>query len=256
MYQKFNTHSKALRNRIEAHNKFGSKDLNQWIFDQIDVQPGNAILDIGCGRGKQSIDLAQLVGTLGKISSVDISEESISTLKQVAEEKKLSNINTYISDIDTVFDKLEDSTFNFIISSYALYYTKDARKMIQNIYDHLNQNGAVFFCGPSKQNNQEIKDFHYSIKEETQPPHTFASIFMEENGAQLVKEIFGNIEIFQFDNQLDFDSAESLYTYWSSYNLYDASIDQLFKDTAEKHFETNNIFTTTKRVIGVKATKN
>ena len=53
---------------------------------------------------------------------------------------------------------------------------------------------------------------------------------------------------------MQFDSADALYNYWSSYNLYDSRLDAAFKEAANKHFKKNDVFETIKRVIGVKAT--
>src|ERR1019366_9952964 len=83
---------------------------------------------------------------------------------------------------------------------------------------------ALFFCGPSQRNNGELKEFHDSLwgrADRPVPATKGAAPFMEATGPDLVNEIFGNAEIFHFENPLRFDSPEALYSYWSSYNLYD-----------------------------------
>ncbi len=255
MYQKFNTHSKALDNRIKAHGKYGSRDLNSWIFNSVKVAPGQVVMDLGCGRGKQTMDIAAKVGTKGHVTSVDLSKESLDHLLATALEKKLHNIETYHSDIDNIFKVHGLKRYDAMISSYALYYTHNPEQTIKNIYRKLKPGGKLFFCGPSKQNNAEIKNFHYKIKGGDIPPHTFASIFMEETGLQAVNKVFGKSKVLSFDNTLSFDSAEALYNYWSSYNLYDKSIDKAFKTAAAAHFKDNKNFITKKRVVGVLAVK-
>jgi hypothetical protein len=78
---------------------------------------------------------------------------------------------------------------------------------------------------------------------------------MEEAGQRLAQEIFGFIDVFTFENRLVFDSAGALYSYWSSYNLYDQGLDSEFRSAAAKYFETHRVFETQKRVIGVKTVK-
>ena len=39
--------------RIDIHKKYGSRDIDQWMLHLLDPQKGSAILDVGCGSGKQ-----------------------------------------------------------------------------------------------------------------------------------------------------------------------------------------------------------
>ena len=78
---------------------------------------------------------------------------------------------------------------------------------------------------------------------------------MEGIGQRLVREVFRKVEVTSFENPLRFNSAEALYAYWSSYNLYEDELDESFKATAAEHFNRNSVFITKKRVIGVKAIK-
>ena len=67
--------------------------------------------------------------------------------------------------------------------------------------------------------------------------------------------MFKEYEKFEFENPLQFNSVESLFKYWSSYNLYDSRIEHSFKAESKKYFENNSTFETKKRVIGIKAIK-
>ena len=44
------------------------------------VQPGSAVLDVGCGLGWASLGLARLVGSDGVVFSVDIQERMLAAL--------------------------------------------------------------------------------------------------------------------------------------------------------------------------------
>lgn len=253
---KFNTDSKALVNRIQAHNKFGTNDLNQWIFDNLSLKKDSQVLDLGCGTGKQTISIAEKIGQEGTITSVDLSDESLSKLREKASELGVSKqITTIKSSLDNIYQKIKGDYYDNVVSSYALYYCSNAEQMLTTIFNTLKPGGVVFFCGPSKHNNSEIKEFHYLLSGQSPKLGTFASEFMENTSPELVEKIFGNIEITKFSNPLKFDSPDSLYEYWSSYNLYEESLDSIFKEKAIKHFQENSFFETVKRVVGIKAVK-
>jgi ubiquinone/menaquinone biosynthesis C-methylase UbiE len=253
---KFNTDSKALINRINAHDKFGSKDINDWIFQNLELAEGLSIVDLGCGTGRQSIPMAKAVSSSGSILAIDISIDSLSSLMAVAKNNNVENRITVLNtDLDNLETNLIENKYDRVLSSFSIYYTKNPEKLFNVIYSTLKLGGIFFFCGPSSKNNSELKNFISTIKNSSEDKISGGADFMENAGQKIAGDLFGEVETFQFENPLMFDSADSLYSYWSSYNLYDGNIDAAFKEAAVKHFRTNNYFITNKRVIGVKAIK-
>jgi ubiquinone/menaquinone biosynthesis C-methylase UbiE len=253
---RFNSDAVALKQRIASHDKYGSKDLNAWIFDHLQLQTGLAILDLGCGPGKQSLPLAQLVGRAGHLLSVDISKEAVEELWRTARELELEKrISVLRAGLDELGEHLEEQTLDRVVASFSLYYARYPQRVLQTLYRALKPGGILFFCGPSHENNEELKRFHYSLPRGGPVTATGAAVFMEEIGQRLARDLFGEIELSSFENCLRFNSADALYSYWSSYNLYDPKLDAEFRVAAAKYFETHSLFETRKRVIGVKAVK-
>jgi ubiquinone/menaquinone biosynthesis C-methylase UbiE len=252
---KFDTDSAALARRISAHEQFGSRDVNEWILAQLELAPGHLVLELGCGTGKQTIPIAKAIGEDGHIVAVDISDESVKTLSATAEAQGLrERISPLCTSLDEFNERMYSASFDRIVASYSLYYANDPRKVFSEVYRALRPGGILFFCGPSRANNQELKKFHGSLSNEVLPD-TSAAVFMEDTGQQLASELFSSIKISAFENELNFASAYALYTYWSSYNLYCKAVDQRFGQAAKEHFRTHSFFRTTKRAIGVKAIK-
>jgi SAM-dependent methyltransferase len=252
----FNTDTDALEKRINSHEKFGSADIDDWIFTNLEISPALSIVDLGCGTGKQTIPMSKLVGKEGKILSVDISQESLYTLLTKAGQINTQNIITHLCcGLDDIHNSFKENSFDRILSSFSLYYSQNPYNVIGTVYTSLKNGGIFFFCGPSKDNNAELKSFHNKIKGINNSQLSGGALFMEETGQEITKEIFSSIEIFHFENKLNFDSPEALYSYWSSYNLYDREIENNFIAEAKRHFKENNAFETTKRVLGIKAKK-
>jgi ubiquinone/menaquinone biosynthesis C-methylase UbiE len=253
---RFNTDALALRQRIASHDKYGSNDLNAWIFDHLQLKTGLAILDVGCGTGKQSLPIAKIVGQAGHILCVDLSKEALDELSRSARELGLEKrIRVLRAGLDELGQYLEEQQFERAVASFSLYYAQHPRRVFEALYRAVKPGGILFFCGPSQDNNAELKRFHYSLRGGELPAAAGAAVFMEETGQRLAKETFGVIEVFTFENRLRFNSADALYGYWSSYNLYDQGLDAEFRAAAGKYFETHLVFETLKRVLGVKAVK-
>jgi len=49
--------SSDLMTRINIHDAFGARDIDKWMLKVLPLEQNMAILDIGCGAGKQSVCL-------------------------------------------------------------------------------------------------------------------------------------------------------------------------------------------------------
>ena len=43
----------SLETRIKIHDMYGSKNIDQWMIDKLNLKTKKSILDLGCGDGKQ-----------------------------------------------------------------------------------------------------------------------------------------------------------------------------------------------------------
>jgi len=253
---KFNTDATALIQRIESHEKFGSNNLNNWIFEHLDVVKGVSILDLGCGTGKQTLPMTQIIGETGHVVSFDASQKALESLFHSAEQLEIDNrIALKCGNLDDLDKYLDDQLFDRVLGSFSLYYAENPQVVFETVHRHLNSDGILFFCGPAKDNNSELKLFHNALLKEQTPVENRSATFMQETGQLLARALFAKVEVYTFQNPLQFVSAGTLYDYWSSYNLYNEKIDAAFKEAAVKHFHTHSKFETVKRVIGVKAVK-
>jgi len=252
---KFDVDASALAQRIRSHDAFGSRDLNQWVLGNLDVAEGLTVLDLGCGMGRQSLPLARLVGVRGRVVSVDVSADALRTLSALAEEADLHErilpIACSLDDAAAAVPRLE---FDRVLGVYSLYYAKNPEALFRWIHSRLKSGGILFFCGPSAENNAELKRFHDALS--SQPAErklVEAAHFMEHSAPQWVRTLFSSVTLSTFENPLRFDSPQALFDYWSSYNLFDETLVDEFRAAVSEHFRTHSCFETVKRVVGVKA---
>lgn len=249
----FNTDTAALARRIQAHQRFGGRDLDGWVREQVEIGEGNRVLDLGCGTGKQALPAARAVGATGRVTAVDLSEEAVAAVRRAADEGGFGDrVETFNAGFDEVDGVLGDRTFDRVVSCYALYYVREARPLFEALHRRMRPGATLFFCGPARANNRELKEFHHRLQG-GEPAGIAAAEFMEGTGQHLARELFGRVEVSTFENPLRFDSPGALHTYWSSYNLYNPALDDAFRAAAEEHFARAGVFETVKRVLGVKA---
>ncbi len=251
---RFDSDTAALERRLESHERFGRRDLNEWIFAHLAPAARHRILDLGCGTGKQSIPLAETVGASGEVICLDVSAEALETVTRRSRDLGVdTRLRAVQAELDRLAEVLSGERFDRVVGSYCLYYARRPETLFAWLGDALVPGGVLFFCGPSRDNNAELKRFHYGLRGESPPPTTAGAAFMEDEGQRLTRAVFGAVEVFTFENALDFDSPEALHRYWSSYNLFDETLDEAFRDAAARHFRSHTSFKTVKRAVGVRA---
>lgn len=130
----------AYRNKNEANK------LADLIEGEIPKSDYPKILDLGCGRGRHSITLADRGY---HVTGVDLSKQAITKAIQIASEKELSNLHFQVGDMRRPLDKTFDAVLN-LFTTFG-YFLKDAenaqviasvRKMLDSggifILDYLN----------------------------------------------------------------------------------------------------------------------
>jgi ubiquinone/menaquinone biosynthesis C-methylase UbiE len=87
------------------------------ILKELNIVPGQTILDAGCGNGYMSKEFSRLVGNSGKVYALDPDDSAI---KILAEETKGTNITPILGDI-TKITALENSSIDLIYLSTVLH---------------------------------------------------------------------------------------------------------------------------------------
>lgn len=243
-----NTDKKKLENRIKAHENYSQYEINDWIFRIINIGKNESVLDVGCGTGKQLIPIAEK--TSGIVIGLDISQESLDFIRNTIK-NKYPNVSLILSSIEDMYSKTKQfPKFDLIISCFAIYYSKNPEKTLLELKDLLKDNGRLFLCGPSINNNKALLELHSKVKK---LPEMHRGFF-ENFAIGFLKHNFSKVEVFKFKNPMAFPDAESLTKYWLSYKIGDKSKAEEFKKIAEKAFKRGS-FTTVKEVIGVLAHK-
>lgn len=137
-----------LEKRIEINRAYSSANFDAWLMQRLAVEPGEDILDVGCGSGAQTIPFAGIVGPTGSVSALDISAESVALLrsrlpagaKVQAAASDMGELMNLIANVFTV------KRYALVHSSYALYYSSQRMRVLDVMRGVLKEGGrcAVF----------------------------------------------------------------------------------------------------------------
>jgi len=104
------------------------------------LKPGMTVLDIGCGPGHASFDLAQLVGPHGKVIAVDQSALFLDAVKEGARLRGLSNIETLKADLGEF--TLPENCVDMIWSRWVLSFLPDPQDLLMRMKAVLKPGGT------------------------------------------------------------------------------------------------------------------
>jgi SAM-dependent methyltransferase len=102
---------------------------------------GDTILDLGCGPGFTTMDLAHLVGPNGKILAVDASEKFLKHLDEFARAHGLTNIEIIKSDVHELM--LGESTVDGAYARWLMGFLKDPKSVVAMVA-HAMRPGSAF----------------------------------------------------------------------------------------------------------------
>ncbi|MCX8036866.1 MAG: class I SAM-dependent methyltransferase [Candidatus Sumerlaeia bacterium] len=67
------------------------------VMHDLNLKPGQAVADIGCGSGYFTFRLAEAVGPTGKVFAADIDRKSVKTVQDRATREGLTQVRAYVS---------------------------------------------------------------------------------------------------------------------------------------------------------------
>jgi len=255
-----------LLTRIDIHNKYGSRDIDRWMLDLLELQKGARILDVGCGAGKQCFSYLEYLEGEASITGGDVNQELLRQAREVNAKK-----GNRVSFIDLDFNKrfpLEDNEFDLASCCFAIYYAEDIPFTIREMHRVIKPGGRLFTTGPMPDNK---KLFYDIIREATQkniPPMPGSSRY----GSQIldsVRETFASVQIHIFENPLTFEAVDPFLDYtraslsedrklWSSFFQSKEDFERIMKqigDVAARRLSAEGKLVMTKVVGGFLATK-
>ena len=227
-FGRVDTDTKALQERIALNSKC-QHNLEDWILEWISGTPSN-ILDIGCGTGKQ-------MGVLRKtfpnatITGIDVSKDALKEASQYG--------FVLCGSMDDL--TLAKGTFDLILSTYAIYYSK---QIVETILKHRSKlRGEMILVGPGKMTNQELVNMVNAVKKDHM---SHMGDFLREEDIEQLKESF-DCQIRILHNHVTHNREEFM-RWWRNHNMFMPEV----AEEVERNLP--DTIRLTKNVLGVKLT--
>ena len=94
---------------------------NPWVHGR--VEPGQTVLDLGCGAGTDLLISAQMVGPEGRVIGVDMTESMLTRARESAAAMDLHNVELHQSLIESL--PIEDASVDVVISNGVIDLVPD-----------------------------------------------------------------------------------------------------------------------------------
>lgn len=120
------------------------------VMDRLAIAAGERVLDVGCGCGETSLDLARRVGPSGSVVGVDISNVMLARARERA--RGVANVEFLAADAQT--QPFAAGSFDVVFSRFGVMFFQDPTAAFVNLHRALKPGGRLgFHCWKTFQDN-------------------------------------------------------------------------------------------------------
>lgn len=199
-----------LLKRIDIHSKYGGRSIDDWMLEILPLKPGQTILDVGCGAGKQCFLYHDHLHGQAEITGGDVNDELLD--KARSENHRLGKDVTFMPlNFDRRFE-LPDDHFDLVSCCFAIYYAADIPFTIREFHRVIKPGGVMFASGPMPSNKKLFYDIITEATGLPIPPMPGSSRFSTQIFST-IQSMFSKVELRIFENPLTFDTVEPFIEY-------------------------------------------
>jgi len=213
--------------------------LGEAALNKLDFNEEENVLDIGCGCGHTTLNIAERIGPSGNVTGLDISEPMLKRAKESAIEMSLTNTSFKCVDVQT--EDLGEAIYSTAFSRFGVMFFEDSIAAFKNINKSLISGGCLsFVCWQSPAVNpwqslfiQEIKKFLELPSPPPRSPGPFAFMESEYVSSILEESKFQDITIEGYETEVNMFSGRSLSDSVKDYISINPVVSGMLKESSE-----------------------
>ena len=117
--------------------------LGETAMAAAEIAPGHHVIDIGCGCGTTTLELAHRVGTSGHVFGIDVSTPMLERARQRAASEEALSIDLQNRDAATY--QFEPQAYDRVYSRFGVMFFTDPAAAFANIRTALKPGGRLAF---------------------------------------------------------------------------------------------------------------
>jgi SAM-dependent methyltransferase len=126
--------------------------LTELLIGRAGVRPGDCVIDVGCGTGATTMQLAAAVGAHGSVLAIDISDPLMAVARRRCLEEGHGNVRLIRADAQT--HRFERGCHDLVVSRFGVMFFDDPVGAFRNLAGALRPRGRLAFAcwGPLEAN--------------------------------------------------------------------------------------------------------
>jgi SAM-dependent methyltransferase len=114
------------------------------------LEPGELVLDVGSGAGTDSLVAAQMVGSEGRVTGIDMTSEMLAKARAAASDMDAANVHFVEGEVERL--PFEDESFDVVISNGVIDLIPDKDAVFSEIHRVLRPGGRIQIADVTIQN--------------------------------------------------------------------------------------------------------
>lgn len=133
------THDAELRRLGFQHQVWAAPTAAAW--ERARFGPGQRLLDVGCGPGYATFDLADLVGADGHVLAVDVSQRFVSHLEAERTRRGIAQVEPIVQDLEQL--DVPAASVDGAFARWVLCFVRDPAAVVAHVARALRPGGAL-----------------------------------------------------------------------------------------------------------------
>ena len=110
-------------------------------YDDFKIQPGDKVLDIGCGYGETCLEIGKIVGPEGEVLGLDCTEAFLEIANREKDEAGIDNVKYVLGDAQTY--QFPENYYDVVYSRFGVMFFQNIVFALKNAYKALKPGGKL-----------------------------------------------------------------------------------------------------------------